>query len=94
MPTDSKITTRRTLVESPSLASLVQVLIPPDEAQLDDVVSIVHLCLDLASLMYWQTEFHGEVIDLREYNALRRLCCFFDLFLSKPSTGNLLLSCS
>ncbi|KAF7422825.1 hypothetical protein PC9H_010984 [Pleurotus ostreatus] len=38
--------------------------------------------------MYWQTEFHGEVVALREHNALRRLCCFFDLFFSKPNDWN------
>ncbi len=53
--------------------------------ELRDIVRIIPLCLNLTSLMYWQTELYNCVVDPRNRKALRRLGCSFELFFSNPS---------
>ncbi|KDQ25461.1 hypothetical protein PLEOSDRAFT_1113450 [Pleurotus ostreatus PC15] len=64
---------RRTLVEFPELASLVQELTLPHHSAVSDVEEIVPLCRNLISLLVWNNK---TSVDLSNHKALRRLSCF------------------
>ncbi|KAL4251021.1 hypothetical protein AB1N83_013814, partial [Pleurotus pulmonarius] len=70
---------RRTLVESPQLALLVQELGLPHRFIISDAMEILPLCVNLISLLVWD----DKALDLTNNKALRRLSCFPTVF---PST--------
>lgn len=67
---------KRTLVDSPDLALLVQELTLPHRFTIQNIIEILPLCLNLVSLLVW----NDETLDLSHNNALRRLSCFPTLF--------------